>query len=56
MKEIIELLMIRQSDQGIKGSFLYNLWAWSNLFIVPRVHTTVNFVDWMGASCGIFLF
>ena len=38
------------SVQGIKLSFLCNLWAWSKLFIALSPSSTVDFVDWMG-SC-----
>ena len=35
------------SVQGIKFSFLYNLWALSKLFIALGPSSTVDFVDWM---------
>ena len=38
-----------QSIQRLKQTFLCNLWEWSNLFIVLRIHTVVDFVNWIGA-------
>ena len=35
----------RQSDQRIKQALLCNLWAWSNLLIVPTVYSIVELVD-----------
>ena len=40
----------RQFDQGLKQDFLCNLWVWSNLFIVPRVHSIIDFMVWIGIS------
>ena len=40
----------RQFDQGLKQDFLCNPWVWSNLFIVPRVHSIIDFMDWIGIS------
>ena len=42
--------------QGIKLTFLSNLWTWSNLFIVPGSSSIVDFVDWLEARRGALFF
>ena len=36
------------SIQGLKFSFICNLWAWCKLYIVPSPPSFVDFVEWLG--------
>ena len=38
------------SAKRMKASFICNLWSWSNVYIVKRPRTLVDFFTWLG--CG----
>ena len=38
------------SAQMMKTSFICNLWSWSNVYIVERPRSLVDFLTWLGCS------
>ena len=40
----------------IKLIFLYNLWAWSFVFMFQGPSSIVDFVDWLGPDRGTMVF
>ena len=36
------------SSQRLKASFICNLWTWSNVYIVERPRSLVDFLTWLG--------
>ena len=50
--KIISNLFINKdfSAQRMKSSFICNLWSWSNVYIVERPRSLVDFLTWLGCS------
>ena len=50
--KIISNLFINKdfSAQRMKTSFICNLWSWSNVYIVERPRSLVDFLTWLGCS------
>ena len=53
--KIISNLFINKdfSAQRMKTSFICNLWSWSNVYIVERPRSLVDFFTWLGCSYGL---
>ena len=37
------------SDQKIKANFVFNLWAWANLYSADNTNSVVDFLTWLGS-------
>ena len=38
------------SMRRMKSSFVYNLWSWTNLYMVDRPSSLVDFLTWLGSK------